>query len=46
FIIENVIDVLKNKAPIATSAEEGKNVVDIIERIYALRPSYLSEKNI
>ena len=34
FIIQNVIDVLNNKAAIAASAEEGMKVVDIIQRIY------------
>jgi len=34
FIIENVIDVLKNKADITTNALEGLKVVEIIERIY------------
>lgn len=35
FIIENVVDVIKNKAPITTNALEGLKVVEIIERIYA-----------
>ena len=35
FIIENVIDTLKGKAEMATSAIEGLKVVDIIERIYS-----------
>ncbi|MBC7510877.1 MAG: Gfo/Idh/MocA family oxidoreductase [Ferruginibacter sp.] len=34
FIIENVVDVLKNRANITTKAMEGLKVVDIIERIY------------
>jgi UDP-N-acetyl-2-amino-2-deoxyglucuronate dehydrogenase len=34
YIIENVIDVLKERAPITTNALEGLKVVDIIERIY------------
>ncbi|MEZ5046871.1 MAG: Gfo/Idh/MocA family oxidoreductase [Chitinophagaceae bacterium] len=34
FVIENVVDVLKNKAPISTNSLEGLKVVDIIERIY------------
>lgn len=34
YIIENVIDVLKDRAPITTNALEGLKVVDIIERIY------------
>ncbi len=35
FIFQNVIDVLKGRAPITTNALEGMKVVDIIERIYA-----------
>jgi UDP-N-acetyl-2-amino-2-deoxyglucuronate dehydrogenase len=34
YIIENVVDVLKNRAAITTNALEGLKVVDIIERIY------------
>jgi len=34
YIIENVVDVLKGRAPITTNALEGLKVVDIIERIY------------
>ena len=34
YVIENVIDVLKGRAPITTNALEGLKVVDIIERIY------------
>ncbi len=37
FIIQNVIDVLNNKNKIATTAEEGMQVVDTIERIYMQR---------
>ena len=37
YIIENVVDVLKNKGSITTNALEGMKVVEIIERIYALR---------
>jgi UDP-N-acetyl-2-amino-2-deoxyglucuronate dehydrogenase len=36
-IIENVIDTLKGRTTITTNALEGLKVVDIIERIYALR---------
>lgn len=36
FVIENVIDVLKDRCPITTNALEGLKVVDIIERIYKL----------
>lgn len=34
FIIENVVDVLKNRATITTNALEGLKVVDIIEKMY------------
>ncbi len=34
FIFQNVVDVLKGRAPITTNALEGLKVVDIIERIY------------
>ncbi len=37
YIIENVVDVLKGRAAITTNALEGLKVVDIIERIYALK---------
>lgn len=37
YIIENVIETLKGKTTITTNALEGLKVVDIIERIYALR---------
>lgn len=37
FIIQNVMDVLHGNATIATTAQEGRMVVDTIERIYALR---------
>ncbi len=37
FIIENVIDTIKGRTSITTNALEGLKVVDIIERIYALR---------
>jgi hypothetical protein len=37
FIIENVVDTLKGRTTITTNALEGLKVVDIIERIYALR---------
>ncbi|MCE3280212.1 MAG: oxidoreductase [Bacteroidetes bacterium] len=38
-IIANVIDTLKGRTTITTNAMEGLKVVDIIERIYALRKS-------
>lgn len=34
YIFENVVDVLKGRAPITTNALEGLKVVEIIERIY------------
>lgn len=34
YIFENVVDVLKRKAPITTNAMEGLKVVEIIEKIY------------
>lgn len=34
FVIQNVIDVLKNKKAITTNVLEGMKIVDIIERIY------------
>jgi UDP-N-acetyl-2-amino-2-deoxyglucuronate dehydrogenase len=37
FIFENVIDTLKGRTIATTNALEGLKVVDIIERIYALR---------
>jgi hypothetical protein len=37
-VIENVVDTLLGKNKISTNALEGLKVVDIIERIYALRP--------
>lgn len=38
-VIENVVHTLKGKHKISTNALEGLKVVDIIERIYALRPA-------
>lgn len=38
FIIQNVVDTLKGRTTITTNALEGLKVVDIIERIYTLRP--------
>jgi predicted dehydrogenase len=37
FVIQNVIDTLLGKTSISTNALEGLKVVDMIERIYALR---------
>jgi len=41
FIIENVVDAIKGRNQITTNALEGLKVVDIIERIYDLRPENL-----
>lgn len=37
YIIENIVDVLNGRACITTNALEGMKVVDMIERIYALK---------
>ncbi|MCD6018926.1 MAG: oxidoreductase domain protein [Bacteroidetes bacterium] len=37
-VIENVVDTITGKTKITTNALEGLKVVDIIERIYQLRP--------
>jgi UDP-N-acetyl-2-amino-2-deoxyglucuronate dehydrogenase len=37
FVIQNVVDALSGKTSITTNALEGLKVVDMIERIYALR---------
>ncbi len=37
-VIENVVNTLQGNTKISTNALEGLKVVDIIERIYALRP--------
>ncbi|MDG1476058.1 MAG: Gfo/Idh/MocA family oxidoreductase [Vicingaceae bacterium] len=44
FIIENVIDTLKERTTATTNALEGLKVVDIIERIYDLRDENLLKK--
>lgn len=45
YIIQNVIDTLKGRTSITTNALEGLKVVEIIERIYALRdPSLIKKK--
>ncbi|MDO9613226.1 MAG: gfo/Idh/MocA family oxidoreductase, partial [Bacteroidota bacterium] len=36
-VIQNVADTLSGHTPISTNALEGLKVVDIIERIYAVR---------
>lgn len=38
-VIENVVNTLQGRNKISTNALEGLKVVDIIERIYALRPA-------
>ena len=45
YIIENVVETLKNKNMATTNALEGLKVVDIIERIYALRDEKYVSKN-
>ena len=40
FVIDNVVDVLKNNGTITTNALEGLKVVDMIERIYSLAEAY------
>lgn len=45
FIIQNVMDVFNGRASIATTAQEGRMVVDVIERIYALRTQSLLNKS-
>jgi UDP-N-acetyl-2-amino-2-deoxyglucuronate dehydrogenase len=44
YIIENVIDTLKGRTTMTTNALEGLKVVEIIERIYALRQVNKPEK--
>ncbi len=45
-VIENIVDVLTHNKSITTPAEDGLAVVNIIERIYKLRPaSVLKHKN-
>ena len=45
YIIENVINTLKGRTSATTNALEGLKVVDIIERIYALRDNSLLKNN-
>ncbi|MFM9052952.1 MAG: Gfo/Idh/MocA family protein [Bacteroidota bacterium] len=45
FIIENVIDTIKGRTTATTNALEGLKVVDIIERIYALRDLHKIKSN-
>jgi predicted dehydrogenase len=44
YIIENVVDTIKGRTTVTTNALEGLKVVDIIERIYSLRPSSIFKK--
>lgn len=41
FVIENVVNTLKGRSSITTNALEGLKVVEIIERIYAMKPKGL-----
>ena len=41
YVIENVIDTLKGRSTMTTTAEEGLKVIDIIERIYRNKPTNL-----
>jgi predicted dehydrogenase len=45
-VIQNVIDTLKGGDSINTNAMEGLKVVDIIQRIYQLRPEHLVNKKL
>ena len=45
YIIDNVVETLRNKKIATTNALEGLKVVDIIERIYALREEKHVSKN-
>jgi predicted dehydrogenase len=45
YIIENVVDSLKNRTTPTTNALEGLKVVEIIERIYDVRDDYFKDKN-
>ena len=45
YIIENVVDSLKNRTTPTTNALEGLKVVEIIERIYEVRDNYFTDKN-
>ncbi len=44
-VIENVVNTLTGQNKIGTNAMEGLKVVDIIERIYALRPVHILKTN-
>jgi UDP-N-acetyl-2-amino-2-deoxyglucuronate dehydrogenase len=41
YVIENVVNTLKGRTSISTNALEGLKVVEIIERIYAIKPEGL-----
>jgi UDP-N-acetyl-2-amino-2-deoxyglucuronate dehydrogenase len=41
YVVENVIDTLKNRTTITTNAMESLKIVEIIERIYSLREKHL-----
>jgi hypothetical protein len=43
YIIENVVDSLKGRKKPTTNALEGLKVVEIIERIYAVRNKHLEK---
>lgn len=45
YIIENVVDTLKNKTSATTNALEGLKVVEIIERIYEVRNQQITIPN-
>jgi predicted dehydrogenase len=44
YVIENVVDALNGSKTITTNVLEGLKVVDIIERIYAVRNKYWAKK--
>ncbi len=45
YVINNVVDTLHHRTTISTNALEGLKVVEIIERIYNLKPNYLKTKD-
>jgi predicted dehydrogenase len=45
YVIENVVNSLKQRTSPSTNALEGLKVVEIIERIYAVRDAQLKNKN-
>lgn len=45
YVINNVVDTLHHRTTINTNALEGLKVVEIIERIYNLKPNYYKPKN-